>query len=60
MIAGAQTVIGAAAPVSQCGGNKGVYGAPLTATTICCKFHLNDYANFHLALSVLGFLGTFQ
>ena len=52
MIAGAQTVIGAAAPVSQCGGNKGVYGAPLTATTICCKFYLNSYFKYQVCWSM--------
>lgn len=31
------TIAGAAAPVSQCGGNKGVYGVPLATTTICTK-----------------------
>ena len=56
MIAGAQTVIGAAAPVSQCGGNKGVYGAPLTATTICCTSYLNHYFNFQVCWSMSMYL----
>ena len=38
MIPGAQTINGVAVPVSQCGGNKGVYGVPLATTTVCSKF----------------------
>ena len=42
IIPGAQTVNGAAVPVSQCGGGDGVYGGAATpnfaTTTVCSKF----------------------
>ena len=44
IIPGAQTVNGAAVPVSQCGGGDGVYGGAATpnfaTTTVCSKFFI--------------------